>query len=108
MFFHLRRERDSSLVEAKRAAARDSAGRLECEVCGFATQVAFPSLAGEVCEIHHRLPHADSSEAVEIRLEDLAVLYTNCHRAIHRTRPLMSVDEFRSRFFPTTQPTGAD
>ena len=82
LVFHVRRERDPALVEAKREAV-------------------YPRLDGEVCEIHHRLPLAEASEAVETRLMDLAVLCANCHRAIHRTTPLMSVEEFRSRFFST-------
>ena len=99
MFFHIRRERVSALAEAKRKSVRDAAERLECEACGFATQVVFRGLVGEVCEIHHRLPLAEASEAVETKLGDLAVLCANCHRAIHRTSPLMSVEEFQSCFF---------
>jgi 5-methylcytosine-specific restriction protein A len=29
------------------------------------------------------------------RLADLAILCANCHRMIHKTRPLMSVEEFK-------------
>ena len=102
MFFHLRRERDAALSEAKREAVRSATGCLQCEACGFATDSTFPGLSGEVCEIHHRLPLGDACEAVETRLDDLAVLCANCHRAIHRTKPLMSVEDFRFRFFSTT------
>lgn len=98
LLFHVRRERDPALVEAKREAVRAATGCLQCETCGFTTQAAYPRLDGEVCEIHHRLPLAEAAQAVETRLMDLAVLCANCHRAIHRTRPLMSVEEFRSRF----------
>jgi hypothetical protein len=103
MFFHVRRERDPSLAEAKREAARAAEGRLECEACGFTTQAIFPGLNGEVCEIHHRLPLAEAPEPLTTRLEDLAVLCATCHRAIHRTNPLMTIDQFRSRFFPVTR-----
>jgi hypothetical protein len=108
MFFHLRRERDPALAEAKRNAVRTVIGRLECEACGFATDAAFPGLSGEVCEIHHRVPLSEACSGVETRLEDLAVLCANCHRAIHRTRPVMSVEQFRSRYFPAKAvPRGA-
>jgi hypothetical protein len=98
MFFHVRRERDSTLVEAKRSAARGTQGRLICEACGFAADTRYPGFPGEVCEVHHRRPLAEASGSVETRLEDLAVLCANCHRAIHQTRPLMGVEEFRSKF----------
>jgi len=102
LFFHLRRERDPALARAKREAVQAAKGRLECEACGFATKVTFPDLGGEVCEIHHRLPLGAASDAVETRLEDLAVLCANCHRAIHRTKPLLSVESFRELYFPAS------
>lgn len=102
LFFHLRRERDPALARAKREAAEAADGCLKCEACGFVTHATFPGLDGEVCEVHHRLALATASEAVETHLEDLAVLCANCHRAIHRTHPLMSVEDFRARYFSTT------
>jgi len=98
MFFHLRRERDAGLVRAKRAAARNAAGQLECEVCGFVAQLAYPGIAAEVCEVHHRKPLRELAESPETRLADLAVLCPNCHRAIHQTKPMLSLEEFRGRF----------
>lgn len=101
MFFHLRRERDAGLVRAKRAAARNLAGQLECEVCGFAAQDAYPGcLSGELCEVHHRKPLGELARSAETRLDDLAILCPNCHRAIHQTRPMMRVEELRERLRP--------
>lgn len=99
MYFHLRRERDPAISQAKRHAVMVTHGKLSCESCGFWTQDSFPGLDAELCEIHHRLPLAFASEPVKTSLNDLAVLCPNCHRAIHRTMPLMSVEEFRSHFF---------
>ncbi|TKB82227.1 MAG: hypothetical protein E8D45_00805 [Nitrospira sp.] len=107
LFFHLRRERDPALVRAKREEAEHANGCLKCEACGFVTKASFPGLGGEVCEVHHRLPLAMVSEVVETRLEDLAVLCANCHRAIHRTHPLMSVEDFLARYFSATDARGA-
>lgn len=98
MFFHMRRERDSGLVEKKRAAARNTAGELTCEACGFVAQRAYPGFPGEVCEVHHRKPLAEVVEETETRLRDLAILCPNCHRAIHQTEPMMTIEEFRARF----------
>ncbi len=99
MFFHLRRERDPRLVQAKRAAAIAIHGRLRCEVCGFVAEEVFPGWSdGPICEVHHRMPLSEAEGAVTTGLDDLAILCPSCHRAIHRTRPLLSVDAFRKRF----------
>jgi 5-methylcytosine-specific restriction protein A len=100
LFFHIKRERDRGLARAKRDAMRRPDGQLICEACGFLVRDAYPGLSGDVCEVHHRRPLAEAMSPVTTRLEDLALLCPNCQRAIHRTAPLMSVEEFRTRFFP--------
>jgi len=99
LFFHIRRERDPTLARAKRDAMRRPDGQLACEACGFVVPSVYPGLSGDVCEVHHRRPLAEAAEAIATRLQDLAVLCPNCHRAIHRTDPLMSIEDFRARFF---------
>lgn len=106
MYCHLRRERDPAISDAKRQAVMATNGKLSCESCGFWTQDTFPGLEGELCEIHHRLPLAFATEPVKTSLNDLAVLCPNCHRAIHRTTPLMSVEEFRSHFLIAADEAG--
>lgn len=101
MFLHLRRERDRSLVAAKHASARNSLGQLVCEVCGFVAELAYPGICGGLCEIHHRRALSELVEPTETRLDDLAVLCPNCHRAIHQTEPMLTVEEFRRRLCET-------
>jgi hypothetical protein len=98
MFFHLRRERDPALAKAKREAAKEMDGCVRCEACGVSAKDKYPGLQGDICEIHHRRPLAEAVEPVATKLEDLAVLCANCHRAIHRTKPLMDVESFRKQF----------
>ena len=99
MYFHLRRERDPTIAKAKRDAFVAIHGTLHCECCRFDTNSMFSGLGYDVCEIHHRVPLALASEPVKTTLNDLAVLCPNCHRAIHKTHPLMSVEEFCLHFF---------
>jgi len=98
-YFHLKRERDHDIAVAKRHAARQRDGRLLCEACGFDPQIVYPALHGDICEIHHRKPLSEAVSSVATTLDDLAVLCPTCHRAIHRTTPLMSVEQFRHAFF---------
>ena len=99
LFFHFRRERDRRLVEAKLNQVRAVLGRIQCEACGFTVDDTYPELGCEICEVHHRRPLSEAAAPTNTTLDDLAVLCPNCHRAIHRTEPLLSVEDFRARFF---------
>jgi len=46
-------------------------------------------------ECHHTKPVSMLDGKSTTRIEDLALVCSNCHRMIHRTRPWMSVDELR-------------
>ncbi len=92
---HTRRERDPRASAAKKAAVLKATGRLECEACGFDFEARYGGLGAGFAECHHRLPLAALGRRTATRLADLAVLCANCHRMIHKTRPLMAVEEFR-------------
>ncbi len=98
LLFHLRRERSRSIVVAKREHALASVGELRCEACSFVSNQVYHGVSADVFEVHHRLSLADAMTSVETRLEDLAILCANCHRAIHKTKPLIGVEEFKARF----------
>jgi HNH endonuclease len=93
MVSHLKRERNRSIVEAKKAAVLKSKGSLSCEVCGFDFSVTYGSLGEGFCEVHHLSPLSASNENVTTTLDDLAVVCSNCHRIIHRSNPMLSVAE---------------
>jgi 5-methylcytosine-specific restriction protein A len=92
---HNRRERDPKASAKKKAAVLQETGRLQCEACGFDFAVAYGELGVGFAECHHRLPLASLGSRTATRLADLAILCANCHRMIHKTRPLMSVEEFK-------------
>jgi 5-methylcytosine-specific restriction protein A len=92
---HKRRERDPKASAKKKAAVLQETGRLQCEACGFDFAVAYGELGIGFAECHHRLPLASLGSRTATRLADLAILCANCHRMIHKTRPLMSVEEFK-------------
>jgi 5-methylcytosine-specific restriction protein A len=91
---HKRRERDPKASAKKKAAVLKETGKLECEACGFDFAVAYGELGVGFAECHHRLPLASLGSRTGTRLGDLAILCANCHRMIHKTRPLMSVEDF--------------
>jgi predicted HNH restriction endonuclease len=44
---------------------------------------------------------AENSRPVKTRLEDLAIVCSNCHRMLHRQAPLLSVRDLRTRLQDT-------
>ncbi len=94
LVLHLRRERDPKLVKAKKAAVLQEKGQLACEACGFDFSATYGKLGDGFCEVHHRVPLSSSDLPMTTVLKDLAVLCSNCHRMIHRTSPMSSVEKF--------------
>jgi hypothetical protein len=92
---HLRRERNAKIVGAKKSQVLKKTGRLECEVCGFDFKERYGALGENFCEAHHKQPLSTLNEQTETKLDDLAILCSNCHRMIHRTKPILSIAAFK-------------
>ncbi len=94
---HLARERSSILVEAKRRAFRSEHGMLRCEVC-CVKESEFPSELSAACfEVHHLCPLSSLGGAAVTRLSDLAVVCANCHRMLHRSKPMLQPDALSAK-----------
>lgn len=87
---HLRRERNRTLVERKKKDALRKHGRLICECCGFDFQNFYGELGRDFCEVHHAKPLADGGKRMT-PLHDLAIVCSNCHRIIHRKKPMITI-----------------
>ena len=94
---HLRRERDRALVIAKKERVLREKGRLCCEACHLDILAVYGPGGERCCEVHHVNPLADADGAVVTRMEDLALLCSNCHRIVHSTRPIATVTELAKR-----------
>lgn len=95
---HFQRERDSSLVKEKLRQVLQLASEIRCEACGFVAADIYGDLDSHLCDVHHLLPLNELPGQRETKLSDLAVLCPTCHRAIHRTSPMMSVEDFRAKY----------
>jgi hypothetical protein len=91
---HFIRERNRGLIEAKRRTILEEHGRLACEVCAFDFREVYGSRGSDFCEVHHVVPLSNVAAEIETRLEDLAILCSNCHRMIHR-QPELGVEQLR-------------
>lgn len=89
LYQHLRRERNREIVARKKHRVKQDTGKLRCEACGFDFEAVYGPTLADFCEAHHTIPLRTARGVRETRLEDLAILCANCHRAIHRISPEM-------------------
>lgn len=92
---HVVRERNKALTKRKREQVLAETGHLSCEVCGFDFAKAYGSLGEGFAECHHIVPLAALPFEQVARLRDLAIVCANCHRMLHRARPVMTIPELR-------------
>lgn len=93
---HRVRERKRQLVSRKKKVVLEAIGRLSCEACEFDFAKSYGKLGAGFAECHHRLPLAEFVEESPTRLADLAIVCANCHRMLHRSQPMLSVEDLRS------------
>jgi hypothetical protein len=89
-------ERKTQIVRRKKKAVLAATGRLVCEACDFDFVIEYGKLGEGFAECHHRSPLAELDGEAPTRLEDLAIVCSNCHRMLHRSRPMLRVEELRS------------
>ncbi|OGG93626.1 MAG: HNH endonuclease [Candidatus Lambdaproteobacteria bacterium RIFOXYD2_FULL_50_16] len=92
---HLRRERNSKIVKQKKAAILRETGALRCEVCKFDFKSFYGKLGSDFCEVHHLLQLSKADGLVKTKLDDLAVVCSNCHRIIHKHDPMLSLNQLK-------------
>ncbi|GHD30031.1 HNH endonuclease [Halioglobus pacificus] len=93
---HRHRERDGKLPRQKKAQVLKKLGKLACEVCDFDFYERYGSLGKEFAECHHKKPVSEMKPHQKTTLDDLAIVCSNCHRMIHRSRPWKSIEELRA------------
>ena len=90
---HRARERSVALVKRAKAVALEKLGLLRCTVCGFAFAATYGSLGDGYIECHHTRPLSELASTRPTRVDDIALVCSNCHRMIHRRRPWLNIGE---------------
>ena len=91
---HLCRERDPKLRRSKLEDTKRRGLPIACEVCSFDFGRTYGSHGADYFECHHRTPLHVTGKT-QTRLADLALLCSNCHRMIHRTKQWLTVEELK-------------
>jgi len=92
---HRFRERNSALVKAAKERFLEKHGRLFCECCKFNFEDQYGEIGSAFIEAHHVLPVSDLSHSGKTKVEDLAMLCSNCHRMVHRKRPWIALEKLK-------------
>jgi 5-methylcytosine-specific restriction enzyme A len=92
---HISRERSRALVARKKTSALKIHGRLQCEACSFDFETQYGLRGSGFIEAHHTKPLYAISPGDKTRLDDLALLCSNCHRMIHARRPWLTVEDLK-------------
>lgn len=96
LLIHIRRERNPKIVKKKKEKVLNETGQLSCEVCNFDFVSLYGELGNGFCEVHHKNPLAKVDKETQTCLEDLAIVCSNCHRMIHRSQPMMDINQLKS------------
>lgn len=91
---HKLRERDLKLNSKKKVQYFEKHGKLDCEVCEFDFYKVYGNLGKGFIEAHHRVPLSELDSEKTTKLEDLALVCSNCHRMLHRS---ISIAELKQK-----------
>ncbi len=69
----------------------------KCDVCGFDFESTYGRLGHNYIEVHHLKPIADIKREHKINpIKDLRPVCANCHKMLHRRRPVLAIEELKA------------
>ena len=92
---HLQRERNPKLISEAKKAFIAKNGHLFCEVCGFDFKEKYGDLGENFIEAHHTKPISTMTDGEKTKIEDIAMVCSNCHSMIHRKKPWLDKESLK-------------
>lgn len=92
---HKARERNSELIESAKKIFKKTNGHLNCQICNFNFEEYYGTLGKDFIEAHHTIPVSEMTEGYQTKIEEIALVCSNCHRILHRRRPWLKIDELK-------------
>lgn len=93
---HQQRERNSKVVKLAKQNMKQQLGKLICQICKFDFWEKYGSLGDDYIEAHHTIPVSELNENSTTKIEDIALVCSNCHRMLHRKRPWLGIKQLKS------------
>ncbi|MBU6994425.1 HNH endonuclease [Ferrovum myxofaciens] len=92
---HRQRERDGKMPRKAKEKRLAETKKLECDICGMDFHSVYGKLGYGFIEAHHTVPVSKLNGAVKTKLDDLALVCSNCHRMLHRGSTLLTIEELK-------------
>ena len=92
---HRFRERNQAAIRKAKELFKEKHGRLFCQICGFDFNSKYGEIGLDFIEGHHTLPMSKLSGEVKTKVEDIALVCSNCHRMLHRKRPWLEMTKLK-------------
>jgi len=86
------RRRNGTLI-----ATRKAQSDYRCEVCGMNFEEVYGDIGTDYIVAHHLKPIGNRQRASRTRLEDIALVCSNCHDMLHRRIPPYAVERLRQQ-----------
>lgn len=93
---HRYKERNGKLVLLAKQKFKENDPEMKCQVCKFSFEGKYGQLGASFIEAHHVFPISQLKEETPIKIEDLAMVCSNCHRMLHVKRPWLNIDELQN------------
>ncbi|WP_284640788.1 HNH endonuclease [Paenibacillus silviterrae] len=90
-------ERNPNLIKAaKEYHKKRMNGEVKCMVCDFSFKEKYGQIGEDFIEGHHTMPISEITGEYNAKVEDIALVCSNCHRMLHRKRPWLNMDELKN------------
>ncbi len=92
---HRRIERDPGLGRAVKSKRLRTDKNLRCDVCTFSFREQFGPPGVGFIEAHHTRPVSQLKGHKKVKPDEIALVCSNCHRMLHRSKPWLSITGLR-------------
>lgn len=92
---HKSKERNQELIRAVKEKRLLTDHKLCCEVCSFSFTDKYGDIGEGYIEAHHLFPISELKEETVTKLDDIALVCSNCHRMLHRRRPWLNLNDLK-------------
>ena len=92
---HKRRERNPDLIKKAKEMAFKKQGELTCNICKFSFKQRYGDIGDGFIEAHHKIPVSKLEPESKTKIEDIALVCSNCHSMLHHRGGLLSVEQLK-------------